>query len=264
MSDKNFRVELEAFRGPLDLLVFLVKQDEIDIGGLSLSAVASQFIEHLQQRSTADLNEVGDFLESASLLLELKTGRVLPATEESQEPAIDVPRDELVQRLLEYKKYKDAAVILEEQSAAWRERYPRVADDFPARRVDPAEQPLHEIELWDLVSAMGRILRDNQPAASTSIIYDETPISVHMRRVCDCIAERGVSTFSELFSPGMHKSTMIGVFLAILELVRRKRVRTEQSSLHDEIRILPDVEFQAPWSDADQSSLDARPADAEG
>jgi segregation and condensation protein A len=244
-----FRVQLDAFRGPLDLLLFLVRQEELALGDIPLALIADQFLEHLARDERPDVNEAGDFLETASLLLEMKTRQVLPAAEEGDEQQVEVPQDELVKRLLDYKRYKDAALILEEQGAAWRQRYARAADDFPARRADPASAPLHEIELWDLVSAWGRVLRDNQPAAA-SIIFDETPLAVHMRSICEHVAERGGVAFSELFAAGMHKSTMIGLFLAILELVRAKRVRAEQDGLHTELRILPDAQFNAPWEES--------------
>jgi segregation and condensation protein A len=250
----SFRVQLDAFRGPLDLLVFLARQDEIDLGEVEVAAIVRQYLDYLPTpENTADavanLSEVGDFLEAASTLLEMKARLVLPSEEDGDEPQVDDPHDELVQRLLDYKRYKDAAVVLEEHGAAWRERYSRAADDFPARRSDPADQPLHEIELWDLVSALGRVLRDNQPARAANIIYDDTPLSVHMRRVTELVGRQGGASFSELFQAGMHKSTMIGLFLAVLELVRNKRVRAEQEGLHTEIRILPDEQFAAAWEE---------------
>src|SRR5262245_5638576 len=106
----SFRVQLDAFRGPLDLLLFLVRQDEIDLGGVPVAEIVGQFVEHLEKTSPADINEAGDFLETASVLLEMKTGMILPAAGDGSEQAVDDPKDELVKRLLEYKKYKDAAI----------------------------------------------------------------------------------------------------------------------------------------------------------
>src|SRR5690606_7667060 len=153
------------------------------------------------------------------------------------------PRDELVTRLLEYKKFKDAASMLEEQSRAAQQRYPRLANDTPPRTVDMAHEPIQEVELWDLVSAMGRILRDSAPPPTSSIVYDETPIQVHMQRIHARIVEAGRAALSDFLVPGAHKSAMIGVFLAILELVRHHSVRTVQNDLHGEIWILPGEAF---------------------
>jgi segregation and condensation protein A len=161
----------------------------------------------------------------------------LPHGDEQAEAWPD-PRDQLVERLLQYKRFKDAASMLDERSRNWQQRYPRLANDFARGSVDPAGQPIREVELWDLVSAMGRILRDSQAAVPATIVYDETPIQVYMQRIHRCLAERGRMAFSDLFAAGMHKSAIVGVFLAVLELVRHHNVRAEQQDLHSEIWIV--------------------------
>ena len=117
-------------------------------------------------------------------------------------------------------------------------------DDLPPRKVELAEQPIAEIELWDLVSAFGRVLRDNRPKLE-KIVYDDTPIHVYMQRIHGRLVTDGKLTFSELFEPGMHKSAMIGVFLAVLELTRHHNVRAEQPDIYSEILILPSEEFSS-------------------
>ncbi len=125
---------------------------------------------------------MGDFLAMASLLVEIKSQHVLPRGDEVEE-AMEDPRQELVRRLLEYKKYRDAASILEEQSRAWQQHYPRLGDDLPGRDRNLADEPIHEVELWDLVNAFGRILRDSVTAKPSNIVYDDTPIHVYMARI---------------------------------------------------------------------------------
>ena len=148
------------------------------------------------------------------------------------------PRQELVQRLLEYKRFRDAASILEERSRQWQQHYPRVANDLPGRDRNLAEEPIHEVELWDLVSAFGRIIRDNVAAKPSSIVYDDTPIHVYMARIHDLLRQRGQLSMSELFRTDMHKSALVGLFLAVLELDRHHRVRAEQNQLFGEIWLL--------------------------
>jgi segregation and condensation protein A len=152
----------------------------------------------------------------------------------------------LVRRLLEYKKYRDAASLLEERSRRWRERYPRLADDVPSHERDPASEPIHEVELWDLVSAFGRIMRETEAARPSSIVYDDTPIHVYMSRIHARLQEAGRLRFRDLFQPSMHKSTMIGIFLAILELVRHAQIRVDQNALFGEIWIVPNTENAIP------------------
>jgi segregation and condensation protein A len=234
-----FRVDLDIFRGPLDLLLYLVRKHEVEVVDIPIAAVTEQFLAHLSVLEQLDVNAVGDFLEMASTLIEIKSRLVLPRSEEESEIVLDDPRHELVERLLEYKKFKDAASILDERSREWQERFPRLANDLPTRQRNLADEPIHELELWDLVSAFGRVIRDTQTAAAASIVYDETPIHVYMSRIHGRLLGDQRLPFSELFQSGMHKSTLVGMFLAILELVRHHGVRAEQDELHGEIWILP-------------------------
>jgi segregation and condensation protein A len=181
----------------------------------------------------------------ASTLIEIKSQQVLPRSDEVDD-AVEDPRQELVRRLLEYKRFRDAASILEERSRWWQRRYPRLASDLPRRERDLAEEPIHEVELWDLVSAFGRIIRDTEAAKPSSIVYDDTPIHVYMARIYDELRQRGQLAFTELFHAGMHKSTLIGIFLAVLELVRHARVRLDQNELFGEIWLLPRHETLEP------------------
>ena len=240
-----FRVDLDIFRGPLDLLLYLVRKHEVDVVEIPIAAVTEQFLEHLTVLEQLDVNAAGDFLEMASTLIELKSRLVLPRSEEESEIVLDDPRHELVERLLEYKKFKDAASILEERCRQWQERFPRLANDLPARQRNLADEPIRELELWDLVSAFGRVIRDNQAGAAASIVYDETPIHVFMSRIHERLLVEGRVAFSELFRGGMHKSTLVGMFLAVLELVRHHGIRAEQDSLHGEIWVLPGERTQA-------------------
>jgi segregation and condensation protein A len=238
----DFRVELDVFRGPLDLLLFLVRKHELDVRDLPVALVAEQYLAYLEVLQQLDVNEVGDFLEVASMLIETKSQLVLPRGGEEAE-SWDDPRDQLVERLLEYKKYKDAASLLDERSRDWQQHYPRLASDAGPRHVDPSEQPIREVELWDLVSAMGRILRESQAVTPATIVYDETPIQVYMQRIHRQLTTAGRVAFSDMFEPGMHKSAIVGVFLAVLELARHHGVQAEQLELHGEIWIVPGETF---------------------
>src|SRR6476620_3471551 len=154
----NFRVDLDIFRGPLDLLLYLVRKNELDVIDVRISTVTQQYLDYIAVVEQINVDAVGDFLEVASLLIEMKSRMVLPGEDEIADELED-PRQELVRRLLEYKQYRDAASMLEERSREWRERYPRAANDLPGRSISPDQQPIHEVELWDLVSAFGRVLK---------------------------------------------------------------------------------------------------------
>src|SRR4029079_4181367 len=129
----EFRVDLEAFRGPLDLLLYLVRKHEVEIVELPIAPITEQFLEYLAILEQIDVNAVGDFLEMASTLVEIKSRMVLPRGGEVDDELSD-PRQQLVRRLLEYKKFKDAASMLDERGRAWQERFPRLADDLAAKK----------------------------------------------------------------------------------------------------------------------------------
>lgn len=234
----DFRVDLDSFRGPLDLLLYLVRKHEVEITDIPIAPITDQFLEYISVLEKLDVNSVADFLSVASTLIEIKSQQVLPRGDEIEEEMED-PRQELVRRLLEYKKFRDAASILEERSRDWQQRFSRLDNDLPPRRRDVAEEPIHEVELWDLVSAFGLIIRDTEAAKPSNIVYDDTPIHVYMEKIYTLLLRRGRLAIKDLFEAGMHKSTLVGIFLAILELVRHKKIRLDQNTLFGEIWLFP-------------------------
>jgi segregation and condensation protein A len=229
----------------LDLLLYLVRKHEVEITDIPIALITDQYLEYLTVIEQLDVNAVGDFLGMASLLIEIKSQQVLPHGDEIEEE-IEDPRQELVQRLLEYKKYRDAASILEEQSRVWQQHFTRQSSDVPSHERDLAEEPIQELELWDLVSAFSRIMRETEAARPANIVYDDTPIHVHMSRIHALLREKGRIAFHDLFEPNMHKSKLVGIFLAILELVRHHNVRVEQNKLFGEIWVLPSLVDAGP------------------
>ena len=235
----QFCIDLDIFRGPLDLLLYLVRQQELDVTELSASAVTEQFLEYITVLEQIDVDAVGEFLDMASMLIEMKSRMVLPGEEEVEEELED-PRQELVRRLLEYKQYRDAASMLEERSREWGERFPRLANDLPVRALSQDQQPIREVELWDLVSAFGRVLKEKHALAGPeSIRYDETPIHVYMQRIDERLRRDGRVAFTAFFDAAVHKSTLVGMFLAVLELVRHQHARAAQPELFGEIWLEP-------------------------
>jgi segregation and condensation protein A len=231
----RFSIELEDYQGPLDLLLYLVRKHELDVVAVPLARVIDQYLEYIAVLEQIDVDAVGDFLDMASTLIEIKSRMVLPG-EETVEEELEDPRRELVRRLLEFKQYRDAASMLEEQSRQWRERFPRVAVDAPPRAIPPHEQPIHEVELWDLVSAFGRVLKEKLATTGpTHIRYDDTPIHVFMQRIDARLRSKGRVAFISFFDAAVHKSTLIGMFLAVLQLMRYQHARAIQPEVFDEI-----------------------------
>ncbi len=241
----DFRVDLNVFRGPLDLLLYLVRKHEVEIVDIPIAVITDQYLEYLALLEQLDVSAVGDFLAMASWLIEIKSQQVLPRCDEI-ESELEDPRQELVRRLLEYKKYRDAASILEERGRNWQQHFSRLSTDVPRHERDLADEPIQEVELWDLVSAFGRIMRETEAARPSNIVYDDTPIHVHMSRIHARLIEQGRLAFRDLFDPSMHKSKLVGIFLAILELVRHHNIRVEQNALFGEIWVLPALHNAGP------------------
>jgi segregation and condensation protein A len=230
----EYQVNLDTFRGPLDLLLYLVKHDEIDIRDIPIARVAEQFLQHLRVIELIDVELAGDFLVMAATLMEIKSRMVLPRTEEPGSEDGD-PRQELVRQLLEYKKFKDAATLLEVQAEKHMSRLPRVPVE--AAQLDPAAQPLRAVELWDLVSAFGRLMRETMALAPQQIVIDETPINVYMESIVAQLDRQPHLPFRDLFTPPYTRGRLLGLFLAILELIKGRQVHADQPEPFGEITL---------------------------
>jgi segregation and condensation protein A len=244
----EYRVQLDVFSGPLDLLLYLVRRNEIDAVQLPISRITDQFLEFLNVLEFLDLDTIGDFVVLASTLMEIKSREVLPQTAEDvpdEAPEEDESHSALIARLLEYKKYKDAASALEQRAAEWQERYPRLHDDRPVIGRDFAADPIREVELWDLVSALSRVLQKKVVEESRSIRYDDTPISTYVEQIGHQIRSEQRVAFTDLFEGTNQRSKIIGIFLAILELLRHHGFHAEQPADYGEIFILPPQDVPA-------------------
>lgn len=222
----DYRVDLPVFRGPLDLLLYLVKRNEVDVCDIPIARLAEQFRAYLDVLELIDVELAGDFLVMAATLMEIKVKMLLPRGEEAAAEEDD-PRLELVRQLIEYKKYKDAAALLEEQAERQSTRLPRQVVAVPAP-TDPAQQPLRAVELWDLVSAFGRLMRETLALQPQQIVVDQTPLHVYLEQIRRRLEQEGRLAFSSLFAAPYSRGRLVGLFLAVLELTRNRRVLAEQ------------------------------------
>jgi segregation and condensation protein A len=226
-SDPNdYRVELDVFRGPLDLLLYLVKREEVDIRDIPIARLAEQFKEYLNVLELIPVELAGDFLVMAATLMEIKIKMLLPRTTDEEEAEAD-PRIELVRQLIQYKKFKDAATLLEARAAEQSQRIARQAPPVPTA---PGLQPVKPIELWDLVSAFGRLMRETMALQPQTIAVDQTPLHVYMEQVLERLREEPRVLFSTLFTPPYTRPRLVGLFLAILELTKQRSIIGEQET----------------------------------
>jgi segregation and condensation protein A len=235
----EYKVQFEVFEGPLDLLLYLVKKEEVDIWEVNLTRIATQFVEYLDLMRELDLEVAGEFLVMASTLMYIKSRELLPvdqqAPTEGEEDEED-PRWELIRRLVEYKKFKDAAgrlQICEEDRA---NTYPRVPGRFEAEAEPAPMKP--EVSLFDLINAVSQVLARLQQRAGPREIYeDKWTVSEKIEELRKRVAGQPTFRFSELFEHTTSRSEVVATFLALLELIRLKVLAVVQSAAFGEIDI---------------------------
>jgi segregation and condensation protein A len=228
----DYRVELETFRGPLDLLLFLVKRNEVDIFDIPIAKITEQFCAYTNLLQQIDVEMAGEFLVMAATLMEIKSRMLLPHDTAATDDSAD-PRAELVKQLVEYRKFKDAAANLESRAEAQSTRLTRSAVDEPT---GPGAPPsVRPVELWDLVSAFGRIMRDAELLHPPPIIVDDTPQHVYQQQIRQALKMHGRSSFRDLFMPPYTRSRLLGIFLAILELIRMGLVFADQDERYGNV-----------------------------
>jgi segregation and condensation protein A len=250
----EYRVELDVYNGPLDLLLYLLKRDELDIYDIPIARITDSYLGYMnmlreiKDREGLDINLAGEFLVMAATLMEIKSATLLPKATlaEKQEgnsatQELTDPRVELVQQLLEYKRLKDSATLLERRRDEHQTRFPR----FPAEREQIGDEPppvdLDEVQIWDLLSAFDRLMKEvgvRKPRYH-EVLYDDTPIDLHAADIEDRLKREGRLTLRQLIVGRKGRSEMIGVFLALLELIREKKILVAQEQVEDDLEIIP-------------------------
>jgi segregation and condensation protein A len=244
VSHSDYRVELPIFRGPLDLLLYLVKKHEVDILDIPMAKVTQSFLQYLDVLQLIDIELAGDFLVMASTLMEIKSRMLLPQeaeetiSETGEETKAD-PRAELVRQLVAYRRFREASQELEALASKQATHWPRGYIEKPTLPTDPQQQPLQQVELWDLVSAFDRLLRATLSHQQQAITIDDTPQHLRMRELLEHLQQAGGPlTFEALFARPHTRARLIGQFLALLELIKWQKVRVEQESSFSPIVVL--------------------------
>jgi len=244
----DYKVRLSSFEGPLDLLLFLVRRHEVDINDIPIHRLTEQYLEFLKQIDEVDVELAGEFLVMAATLVEIKSRALAPVRSraddgegEAPETTTNDPRAELVRQLIEYQKFRGAAEDLEQMRRLRAARSEASGGALPGTA--PEEDPPIDIEdahVLDLLHAYERIIAavDFTRLGEHRVEYDDTPISLHEEDLVDHLArapERR-ATLTDIFR-GRRRSEMVGLFLALLELVRTQRVRVDQRRPDDPLRI---------------------------
>lgn len=250
MLTDDYRVRLEAFEGPLDLLLHLIRKSEVEITDIPISTIAQQYMEFLKGIERIDIEVAGEFLVMAATLTEIKS-RMLSATPEQHSAALEAggpqedPRSELVRQLLAYKQYRDAAGELEHRAEEWSHRFPAARAGIDNEQVRAAldemgEVDLGDITLTDLAQAFQKIIEtvNFDRLGDHKVTYDDTPIELHAADIVDRlqrdVGHEGEMALQSVFTTRT-RSEMIGLFLAVLDLVRRNRVAVRQDRVGGQI-----------------------------
>ena len=253
----EYKVQFDVFEGPLDLLLYLVKKEEVDIYEVNLTRLATQFIEYIELMRQLDLEVAGEFLVMAATLIHIKSKMLLPRPEtaagvegESEED----PRWELVRQLVEYKKFKDAASQLQQRESEQENIFPRLPVKAEFESTSAPARP--EVSLFDLIHAASNVLkRFQENEGARDIFEDKWTISEKIELLRQILSAKSVLKFSELFEQTTSRTEVVVVFLALLELVRLKQIVLSQSAPFMEIEIRRAPEAIAP----DRSRRDPRP-----
>jgi segregation and condensation protein A len=235
------RIQLPLFEGPLDLLLYLIKREKIDIHDIPIAPITRQYMEYLDLMRELNLDVAGEFMVMAATLIHIKSKMLVPIepTEaEGEEEYVD-PREELVRRLLEFQRYKEAAGILHQQAQIRAAQYTRPDAVLP--RFDDAGEEMLEAGLYDLVAAFKELLDRRKALLAHEVEAEGPPVEQRMEELLAMIREGESLEFLELFASLQTKAEMIVTFLALLELVRLKRVRVYQRGMFGGIRVFRPV-----------------------
>jgi segregation and condensation protein A len=238
-TSQAYKVELDIFQGPLDLLLYLIQKDRMDIYDIPVARITDQFLAYLEIIKMLPLDNAGDFLVMAATLLRIKTRMLLPTAEEEELEEED-PRAELVQRLLEYKRFKEAARILAERESE-RRRYHLRASRYPFTDQMELDPPLR-IEMFDLLRALAGVFDRLQSQHVHTVRREPFTVEQKIHLIRRKLGEADTVRFEELFAADAIKMEVIVTFIAILELVKRRIILMYQSEIHGPIWLRRDEE----------------------
>lgn len=232
----SYQVELDIYSGPLDLLLYLIDKEEVDIFDIPIAKILEKYIEYLEKAKDLDVNLAAEFLVMASTLMEIKSRMLIPVEERPPEEAEEDPRNELVRQLLVYRAFKEAAMRLEELRELRARRYGRGRPvELPGE--DPQKEPLKEVSLFALADAWANLMRQTLGSGPRTIVYDEVSNEELREIILLALQKRPEISFQAIIRDMRNRKEAAGAFLALLELVKLGKVKIYQSSFMGEILV---------------------------
>ncbi len=232
------KVKLDIFEGPLDLLLHLIKKNRVDIYDIPIADITEQYLEYVDMIKTMNLDLAGEFLLMAATLIHIKSKMLLPIPEEEEEAEEgEDPREELVRKLLEYQRYKEAATELAERRLLGRDVFKR-GMPFPIDSLEESEEDesasLIDISVFDLMAAFKEILKRASAVHEIDVTVDRFRVADKINHVLEILNENRSVSFEELFHPSATRGEVIVTFLAILELAKLLMIKIYQSREREE------------------------------
>jgi segregation and condensation protein A len=243
----SYKIKLQLFEGPLDLLLYLVKKDHLNIYDIPIAQVTEQYMNYLELMQILDLNVAGEFLVMAATLIQIKSKMLLPAPAEEQPQEEEDPRSELIKQLLEYERFKQIAQELRQKETDQQDIFkrPRLLErDIPE---GPPSSQYFESSIFDLISAFSRAVHDTSKDLFYSVIKDEFTVEEKIHDILHDLLLRPSIRLSELFERAGQKVEIIVTFLAVLELVRMKEIICRQKEAFGSIEVIRNVNNIIPY-----------------
>ncbi len=234
----SYRVNLPVFSGPMDLLLHLVRQQEVDIHEISIAPILHDFLKHLEVLRQLDLHDIGDFVVMASTLMEIKSRELLPSESVELEEELD-PKDDLIRRLLEYKRYRDLARELDSR-AGRRSRQSTLVMSLPKEMQETEDEDqldLGNVQVWDLTSAFAKLLEQIGQQATMQIEVDTRDVGFYTRRLLTQFKQKREVGFAEIFDKREGRYGLIGTLIALLEMMKQGYLRAHQEMCFGEITL---------------------------
>jgi len=238
-SPDAYQVKLEAFEGPLDLLLYLIRKSELNIYDIPIALITEQYLAYVEVMQELDLDMAGEFLVMASTLIHIKSKMLLPRPETAQESFLEEedPRDELVRRLIEHQRYKQAAEALHDKESTRNAQFMRPESRVADAMADEFEPEL-EVDLFSLLAAFKGVLTRVSRRERVILPPEKISIEQRMQQLLGMLSETDACGFEDLFNDGDgSRSFMIVTFLALLEMIRLKVIRVFQSGSFGAIRV---------------------------
>ncbi len=235
-SPDAYSVKLDAFEGPLDLLIHLIKKNEVNIYDIPIALITAQYLEFLDLMQELDLDIAGDFLVMAATLIHIKSRMLLPRPDPAQEDPEEDPREALVNRLLEHQKFKAAAELLHERETVRSAQWLRPDERVAPLAGEPIEPEL-EVDLFSLLAAFRAVLDRAEHRPKVMLPPEQVSIEARIAQLLARLSETEACGFEDLFDDVSSRGDLIVTFLALLEMIRMKIVRVFQAGMFGSIRI---------------------------